>query len=64
MKPFTAIAVAVFAIVAVCHLLRLFAGWEVVVGGLGIPMWVSWIGLIFAGVLAVMVWRENRAPAA
>lgn len=64
MKPFTTIAVAVFTIVAVAHLLRLFAGWEVVVGGLAIPVWVSWIGLIFAGALAVMVWRENRTPPA
>ena len=64
MKPFTAIAVAVFALVALVHLLRLFSGWEVVVGGLVIPMWLSWIGLIFAGGLAVMVWRENRAQAA
>ena len=64
MKPFTTIAVAVFAIVAIAHLVRLFTGWEVVVGGLGIPMWVSWVGLVFAGLLAVMVWRESRTPAA
>jgi len=64
MKPFTTIAVAVFALVAVLHLLRLFAGWEVVVAGIVIPFWLSWIGLIFAGGLAVMVWRENRTQTA
>jgi hypothetical protein len=60
MKPFTTIAVAVFALVAVLHLLRLFAGWEVVVAGIIIPVWLSWIGVILAGGLAVMVWRESR----
>jgi hypothetical protein len=64
MKPFTTIAVLVFALVALAHLLRLFTAWEVVIGGLVIPMWVSWIGLVVAGGLAVMVWREARTPAA
>ena len=63
MKPFTTIAVAVFTLVALVHLLRLFAGWEVVVAGIVIPVWLSWIGLIFAGGLALMVWRENRTQA-
>ena len=60
MRPFTTIAVFVFALVALVHLLRVFAGWEVVVAGIVIPMWLSWIGVLFAGGLAVMVWRENR----
>ena len=61
MKPFTTIAVIVFALVAVAHLLRLFYGWEVVVAGAVIPMWVSWLGLVVAGGLAVMIWREHAA---
>jgi len=60
-KPFTTVAVALFALIAVAHLLRLFAGWEVIVGGFVVPVWVSWLGLIAAGGLAVMVWREARA---
>jgi len=61
MKPFTTVAVIVFALVAVAHLLRLFYGWEVVVAGVVIPMWVSWLGLVVAGGLAVMIWREHGA---
>ena len=61
MKPFTTIAVALFALVAVVHLLRLFTGWEVVLNGFVVPTWVSFPGLVVAGVLAVMVWRETRA---
>jgi hypothetical protein len=60
-KPFTNLAVAVFSLVAIAHLLRLFTGWEVVVGGFAVPIWVSWLGLLFAAGLAVMVWREAHA---
>lgn len=61
MKPFTAIAVVIFALVAVVHLIRLFTGWEVVVNGFVVPVWASLVGLVVAGGLAVMVWREARA---
>jgi hypothetical protein len=60
MKPFTTIAVAVFALVAVVHLLRLIAGWQVIVAGFVIPVWWSAFGLVVAGGLALMVWREAR----
>ena len=60
MKPFTTIAVVFLALVAVVHLLRLFAGWEVVVIGFAIPVWWSAIGLVVAGGLAFMVWREAQ----
>jgi hypothetical protein len=59
-KPFTTVTVALLALIAVAHLLRLFTGWEVIVGGYVIPVWISWLGLIIAGGLAVMVWREAR----
>jgi hypothetical protein len=59
-KPFTAIAIVIFALVAVLHALRLIFGWEVVINGLVMPMWASVVGLIVAGWLAVMVWRESR----
>jgi hypothetical protein len=61
MKTFTTIAVVVFAIVAIAHVLRIALGWEVVVNGLVIPMWVSWIGIVVAGGLAIMVPQESRA---
>ena len=60
MKPFTRIAVALFALLALAHLFRLFAGWEVVIAGFVIPVWLSLVGLVVAAGLAVMVWREAR----
>src|SRR5207245_7043078 len=59
-KPFTTIAIVLFSLVAVLHVLRLIFGWEVVINGLVMPMWASVVGLIVAGGLAVMGWREAR----
>ena len=58
MKPFTTVAVVLLALSAIVHLLRLFAGWEVTVVGLVIPVWWSALGVLIAGGLALMVWRE------
>lgn len=58
MKPFTTIAVAVFLLMSIVHLLRLFFGWEATVVGFVIPVWWSAFGLVIAGGLALMVWRE------
>lgn len=60
MKLFTAIAVVAFILVTSLHLVRILWGWEGKVGGVVIPMWVSYLGLIVAGGLAVMLWRESR----
>ena len=60
MKPFSTIAVVVFALVALMQLLRLLLGWEVVVNGMSIPLWASAVGFVVAAGLAVMVWRESH----
>lgn len=59
-KPFTIIAIVLFSLVAVLQLLRLILGWEVMVNGITVPVWVSGIAFIIAAGLAVMVWRETR----
>ena len=59
-KPFTTIAVGVFALVALLHILRLVFGWEATIQGSVIPLWVSALGVVIAGGLAIMLWRESR----
>ena len=59
-QPFTTVAVVVFSLVALLHVLRLLYGWEVIVGGMMIPMWASVLGAVIAALLAVMVFRETR----
>ena len=59
-KPFTILAVLVFALVALLHLFRLVFGWEVTLNGAVVPTWVSIAGLLIAGGLAAGLWWESR----
>jgi hypothetical protein len=60
MKPFTTVAVVVFALVALVQLLRVVLGWDVSINGVHIPLWASLIASVVAAGLAVMVSREAR----
>ena len=60
MKPFSAIAVIVFAVVGVSHIVRLVTGWEAEIDHRTIPMWISVLGAVFAGLMAVMLWKERK----
>ena len=59
-KPFTLIAIGLFGLIALLHVLRLFFGWQVTVDGVVIPVWASVVGAIVAVGLAVMLRRESR----
>jgi hypothetical protein len=59
-KPFTTVAVMLFALMAFTHLLRLLLGWEVTVNGMVIPKWASGLGLVIAASLALTLWHEAR----
>jgi len=61
MKPATSLAVLIFTLVAVAHLLRLVFRVEVLVAGAAMPMWLSVVGLVVASVLAVALWREGQS---
>ena len=60
MKPFTTLAAVIFGLVALLHLYRVIRPFEIVIAGNVIPQWISIVGLIVAGLLAVMLWRERR----
>ena len=60
MKPFTLIAIVVFALVAILQLARFVLNWEVNVNGIAIPVWASGIAFLIAATLAIMVWRERQ----
>ena len=61
MKPFSTIAALFLAFVALVHAHRFVAGWEVVIAGSVVPVWVSGPGALIFGGLAFMLWREARA---
>jgi hypothetical protein len=60
MKTGTLLAIIVFTIVAVAHLLRLVDGTQIVVGNTIIPMWVSFVGVLVPGLIAFLLWKETR----
>jgi hypothetical protein len=57
-KPFTTVAVGIFSLICLLHVVRLMTGLEVVVGGWVVPLWVSVPGAIVMGGLAYMLWKE------
>jgi hypothetical protein len=61
MKPFTTAASVVFGLVCLGHITRLCLGWDVMVNGLHIPLWLSLVGMLVTGVLAFMLWWEARS---
>jgi hypothetical protein len=59
-RPFTWIASAIFALMALVHVLRLFIHFQIVIGSHVIPMWVSYVAIVVTAVLSWMLCREAR----
>jgi len=53
-------AVVIFSAIAAVHFLRVVYGWEAVIGGWPVPMWISWLAVIIAGLMAWHGWRLGR----
>ena len=53
-KTFSLVAGIIFGVVALFHLVRIFAEWTVVIGDWSVPKSVSWIALVVAGGLALL----------
>ena len=59
-KTYVTVTATLFLVVALIHLLRIIFGWFVEIGGLSIPFWVSWLGVLVAGALAYFGFTHNR----
>ena len=59
-KTFTWIAAAIFALIAIIHIVRVFTHFHVVLGTHSIPMWVSYVGVVVPAFLSWMLCREAR----
>ena len=60
MKPFTTIAVAFLAFVALAQLTRFVLAWELIINGAIVPVWLSAVAAVLIGALSAMLWRESR----
>ena len=61
-KTFSLIAGVVFSVVALMHVVRIALGWQAVLAGWTVPMWVSWLGAVVPGFLAYQGLRLSRRP--
>lgn len=57
MRTYILITGCLFGVFTLVHVARLFLGWPAQVAGWTVPMWVSWIGILFAGTLCIWAFR-------
>ena len=53
-KTYFIVAGMIFTLVALFHLVRIFEDWPIIIEDWSVPPWVSWAGVIVAGVLAIV----------
>ena len=59
-RPFTLIAAMIFALITVLHAYRLITQFQVTAGNHTLPLWLSIVGIVVAGILAFGLYRESR----
>lgn len=60
-KRYCIVSGALFALVAIAHLLRIAFGLAIQIDNYAVPMGPSWIGLIVPGALAIWAFRIGLA---
>ena len=63
MKPATLVTILFLTLIAVGHLLRVLFAVPIVIASTPVPMWMSVAAFMFAGALAVLLWRDTRRAA-
>jgi len=59
-KTYSVVTGLIFLVVALVHIARLAAGWQAVIAGFTVPMWISWVAGVVAGYLAIEGMRLSR----
>ena len=53
-RTYLLVAGIVFGVVALAHLMRIFAGADLTIGSWGVPVWLSWVGVVATTYLSYM----------
>lgn len=61
MKTGSKLAILLFTLVAIAHLLRLLGGIDVTVGDWSVPQWVSVLGVIVPVAISGLLWNESKS---
>jgi Domain of unknown function (DUF4760) len=56
-KTYFLVTGTLFALVALLHLVRIFADWSFIIADWSVPKWVSWVALIVVGAVAIFGFR-------
>ena len=56
-KTFSTVTLVIFSLIALLHALRLVYGWNAVIGGWSVPMWLSGLAVVLAGYLAYSAFK-------
>ena len=59
-RIFSLVTAVLFFLIALLHAVRLLRGWQVIIEGAVVPMWISWMGLAIAAYLAYQGFRLAR----
>lgn len=51
-KTFLQLAGTIFGVIGTLHFLRLFTGWQIILVGWEVPVWLSGFGVVIAWYLA------------
>lgn len=62
-RAYCGISATLFTVVGLAHLMRLLNGWSLEIESLVVPMWVSVMGFLGPGSLAVWGYRETKKSA-
>ena len=60
MKTGSKLAIVLFVLSAIGHLLRLIVGVPMTVGEWGVPHWISAFGVIVPAIVAYLLWKEGK----
>lgn len=59
-KSYLQVTGAIFALVALAHLIRAVLDWPIVIAGWIVPVWLSWLAFVIAGALSGFGWNLAR----
>ena len=59
-SKYAVVSGVLFAVIAVLQAGRALYQWPVHVGGVGIPVWASWVAVVVAGSLCVWAFRSGH----
>ena len=55
------LSIMLFIIVAILHGMRVVLGWDMIIGGMSVPVWASVLGVLVPLLLAGMLFKEANA---